>query len=240
MRTIRIGITAATYTGKAPLASQENAPYVPRTIVDILGSLSVIPVALPPVDGARGLDYMDLCDGFIIPGGPDTAPHFFRQEPGWMIGPTDERRDRFELAIISAAVAAGKPLLGICRGMQLINIFFGGNVYQDLASDKPGTYIQLQQKAPDDMPTHHITIEENTLLYQLFGSHAFVNSRHHQAIHRVGEGLFVSAKAPDNVIEGIEHPKGNILGVQWHPESLTAMEPEQIRIFQWLVQAARG
>lgn len=238
MRKIRIGITAATFTGKAAQMCEEMAPYAPKTIVDILGTLGAVPVILPPFEGADGLLYTEFCDGFILPGGPDTAPYFFHQEPGWAIGPTDEARDRFELALLEGAYAAGKPVLGICRGMQLINIYFGGNVYQDLKSDKPGTYIQHQQKAPADMPTHHVLLSKGTLLGKLFGEKTFVNSRHHQAIHDLGQGLIATAHAPDGVIEGIEHAKGLMVGVQWHPEEILAMAPEQRRLFQWLVDEA--
>lgn len=237
MRKIRIAITADTLSDPAVPLWQDGAPYAPRDLCRILASLGAIPVILPDTAAARGEDYLVLYDGLIIPGGPDTAPHFFGEEPHQEIGPTNEKRDIFEWEILRAAAGAGKPILGICRGMQLFNIFRGGNVYQDL-SLYPSVRIQHAQKTPDDQPSHHISIKEDSLLSSFLGPSAFVNSRHHQSIRRIGDGLSVTARAPDGVIEGIESDDRLFLGVQWHPESLSAADPRQLRIFQWLIDRA--
>jgi len=99
-------------------------------------------VVLPDVPGARGEDYVDLFDGLIIPGGPDVDPTLFGEEPKWKIGRTNYKRDLFELELFRAFYQAGKPIFGICRGCQLINIALGGNVYQDLPSEDPQCTIR--------------------------------------------------------------------------------------------------
>lgn len=237
MKKIRIAVTADTFTGNTAFINQKNAPYAPRALTKIIASLSAVPVILPDEEGLSGEDFLSLYDGLILPGGPDTAPYFYGEEPSWKIGPINEKRDRFESEILRAAVSAGKPVLGICRGMQLINIFFGGNVYQDLSGFSSASILHTQ-KAPGDCPTHHITTKPGSLLEKLLGNSAFVNSRHHQAIRGLGAGLTVTAKAPDEVIEGIESENGLLLGVQWHPENLTETDPKQLEIFRWLVKTA--
>jgi len=238
MEKIRIAITADTFMGNTAFINQRNAPYAPRTLTEILASLSALPIILPDAEGLPGEDFLSLYDGLVLSGGPDTAPYFYGEEPSWKIGPMNEKRDRFELEILRAAVSARKPVLGICRGMQLINIFYGGNVWQDL-SKCPGAFVLHAQKAPGDCPTHSISMTRGSLLEKLLGSHAFVNSRHHQSIRQVGAELTVTAKAPDGVVEGIESENGLLLGVQWHPENLEEKDKTQLSIFRWLIETAK-
>ena len=109
-------------------------------------------------------------------------PTFYGEEPTWKIGTTNYLRDVFETEIFHAFHRAGKPIFGICRGCQLINTVMGGTIYQDLPSQNPDAYIRHSQAAPGSYPTHHIDIEEGSVIFHALGKRAYINSRHHQAI----------------------------------------------------------
>ncbi|KXL51841.1 putative glutamine amidotransferasec [Anaerotignum neopropionicum] len=176
-------------------------------------------------------------DGIVLSGGGDIDPLLFHEEPLRESGEISPRRDQFELSLCQAAIQKNIPLLGICRGMQVINIALGGTIYQDIGVQTKST-LKHRQQAPRDYATHSIMIEENTLLSHLWGKEkAAVNSFHHQGVALLGEGLRYSAKSQDGLIEAIEHTeKPFIFGVQWHPEAMKT--GEQGRIFAAFVQAA--
>lgn len=233
MTKCRIAITADTYPYASEVTNLVEAPFAPRGLVEVIARLGAIPVVLPDVPGARGEDYVDLFDGLIIPGGPDVDPTLFGEEPKWKIGRTNYKRDLFELELFRAFYQAGKPIFGICRGCQLINIALGGNVYQDLPSEDPQCTIRHSQGAPGGYPTHHVTLVPGSSLFGSLGEKAYVNSRHHQAIHRVAEALEVTAVAPDGVQESVEsHDHKQVVAVQWHPENMWQEHPEQLKLFE--------
>lgn len=232
MRKLRIAITADTYPFASEITNLVRAPFTARGLVDVINELGAIPVVLPDVPGAAGEDYVDLFDALIIPGGPDVDPTFFGEEPGWKIGATNYKRDVFEAELFRAFHKAGKPIFGICRGCQLINILMGGSVYQDLPSENPDAYIRHSQGANGCYPTHHIKVEKDSELYRSLGETAYINSRHHQGIKAVGKGLKVTAVAPDGVVECVETEKdGQIVAVQWHPENMWQEHPEMWKLF---------
>ena len=200
--------------------------------MDIINELGALPVVLPDVPGAKGEDYVDLFDALIIPGGPDADPTFYGEEPSRHIGSTNYKRDVFEAELFKAFYKAGKPIFGICRGCQFINILMGGSVYQDLAADNPDSYIRHSQGADGSYPTHHVEVAKGSSLYKSLGATAYVNSRHHQGIKKVGEGLTVTAKAADGVVEAVETADGQIVAVQWHPENMWQEHAEMRRLFE--------
>lgn len=170
-------------------------------------------------------------DGLLLSGGADINPARYGQSPAGAKTPDDER-DAFELALLAGARARDLPVLGVCRGCQLLNVFYGGTLIQDL----PSVEIVHPRYRPDArLPQHGVTVEEGSLLASLYPTTVQVNSRHHQAVDRLGEGLRVNAHATDGTIEGIERPGEPVLGVQWHPE---AMGPDEV-VFAWLVHEAR-
>jgi gamma-glutamyl-gamma-aminobutyrate hydrolase PuuD len=165
-------------------------------------------------------DYVALLDGLILQGGADIDPTVYGEEPGAVLGPTDSVRDRFELELLRGFVAAGKPVLGVCRGMQLINVACGGTLYQDLPS---AGLADLAHRVADlyDEHTHRIELAPGGWLQGIYGGAetARVNSIHHQGIKRLGDGLVVEARAPDGVIECVRMASASfVVGVQWHPE----------------------
>ena len=177
MSKLRIAITADTYSHASEVTNLVKAPFAPRGLVEVIAKLGAIPVILPDVQGLKGEDYVELFDGLIIPGGPDVDPTLFGEEPRWKVGGANYKRDVFELELFRAFYEAGKPIFGICRGCQLINIALGGNVYQDLQSEDPQCTIRHSQGADGRYPTHHVTLTPGSSLYDTLGATAYVNSR---------------------------------------------------------------
>ena len=187
----------------------------------------------------------DELDGVFLPGGADIDPASYREERHPSCDRSDPPRDAVELLLVRWAVADRKPVLGVCRGLQLINLAFGGTLYQDLAAQRPGSikhdYFPFRDGKPRDYLAHEVEVTEGTRLARLAGERCFkVNSMHHQGIRDLGEGLVVSAVAPDGVIEGVEMPSEDqfVVGVQWHPEVLSDADPRVRRIFEEFISEA--
>lgn len=169
-------------------------------------------------------------DGFVLAGGQDVDPRRYGAVPGPRSSPLDPARDCFEIDLVHAAVSRQRPLLGICRGAQLLNVAFGGSLTQDLPVGSGQSHAFLGY--PGNHRSHAVDFTGGTRLAALFGERLNVNSYHHQCIDQVGEGLVIAGRAPDSVIEAIELPGLDILGVQWHPEMFSEGDP----LFHWLVQ----
>ena len=152
-------------------------------------------------------------DGLILAGGGDPDPALFGQRPGGSNLP-DPRRDRAELALLDAYAGAGKPVLGICRGMQLLNIWAGGTLIQDLGGRNPA-----HRWAGADR-VHPVETACGSTLAALYGRRFWANSAHHQGVDRLGAGLRAAAWSPDGVVEGLEHGSLPLWGVQFHPERM--------------------
>lgn len=164
-----------------------------------------IPLLVPPQDSPS---LVNILDGLIIPGGDDPDPSYFNEEPHPLTRIAPRKRSDFELSLIGSLIKKNKPILGICYGMQLINIFFGGSLYQDIKSQVRDTI--------DHKDDHPVLIKDNPF----FNSEGFmINSSHHQAVKDIGKRLEILAIASDGIIEGF-YLKGYIflLGLQWHPE----------------------
>ena len=165
---------------------------------------------LPPCDDSAP-ETVAALDGIIFSGGPDLDPAIYGAEPEPDITPTRIERDSSETALMRAALESGTPVLGICRGMQLLNVVLGG----DLEADLPGT-LHLEQ--PGQLAEHDVTIAPDCSLGRLLGERAPVHSHHHQGPRRLGTGLRAVAWAEDGLVEGIEGQEGSAIGVLWHPE----------------------
>lgn len=216
----RIAIPADTLTEATNIINERNAAFAPRPLIEAVIKSGGLPVILPSVDGSLAASYLDLFDGIIFAGGSDIDPTFFNEEPHQKLGPTYLKRDQFEISLAKEAFAAGKPMIGICRGMQLINVALGGTLYQDL-SEAPQPTLKHSQDAPGNFPSHHVNTSEDSRLTILVGTRPYVNSRHHQALNKIADQLQVTAQADDGIPEAIETTASDqILAVQWHPENM--------------------
>ena len=180
----------------------------------------VMPVLIPSLESDQLKLFVEEMNGIVLQGGSDIAAETFGEKPiGEWKG--DRERDLIELEILKYALEFGKPIFGICRGFQLMNVYFGGTLYQDIPTQFK---TDTSHRGTDyDQNTHTISIKENSFLYRIsdFKTEAEVNSIHHQGIKTLGEGLEAIAWGSDHMVEAFYHeenPEGNVMGVQWHPE----------------------
>jgi len=211
-----------------------------------LTNAGAIPWLVPLIDDDTLHGIFEHLDGVFLPGGADIDPVSYGQAPHPLCDKTDRDRDRVELALAKWAIEARKPVLGVCRGMQLINLAAGGTLYQDLAEQKQGSikhdYFPFGgQNFRRDFLAHEVEVAAGSRLAKVFGEGALrVNSMHHQGVRDVGKGLTVSATAADGLVEGLEAGDGGyVVGVQWHPEALTDNEAASRRLFEDFVETAR-
>ncbi len=237
-----IGVTTSITVGKHPERAYLNSAYL--TAIQEAGG---IPLPIPPQLEAHARDgIFARCDGFLLTGGGDLDPAIFNEPPHPTLYEVAPARDQLEIALVGSALEMRKPLLAVCRGIQVLNVALGGSLFQDVTSDT-GTQIQHQQEKegkPRDEPTHPVKILAGSRLAQVLGAtELFVNSMHHQAVKALGRGLAPVAFAPDMIVEGVEPedpaPDRFLLGVQWHPEELTRKDPTAHRLFSALVDASR-
>ena len=181
--------------------------------------------------------YLEGADGLILTGGIDVDPSYFGAEPHPFLGLVDGPRDRFEMALYHAARAKGAPVLGVCRGHQLINVAAGGTLYQHLPSVVQT--VQHEQADITGAPLHGVTLEPGSAVAQAFGvARVRTNSYHHQAVDKPGQGLKVVGRTADGTVEALENTDGSfVLGVQWHPEMSFQTYPEQIAPFSAFMRA---
>ena len=182
-----------------------------------------LPLIVPPTTDLSAIDeLLRRADGILLSGGADINPLWMKEEPVAALGTVNPVRDAFELLLARRAYDWQIPLLGICRGMQVLTVAFGGRLFQDQQSALPDrTLIKHSQQAPRSERSHSITTEPDSLLRRLLGERLFVNSFHHQSIADPGSRLRITATAPDGIVEAVESSeRKSIIGVQWHPECL--------------------
>jgi putative glutamine amidotransferase len=213
-----------------------------QTYVRTLENLGALPVLIPLQMSKSTLQgIFERLDGLMLPGGEDMDPSTYGAERHPQLGATDKERDRTELLLTEWALAEGMPLLGVCRGVQVINVACGGTLYQDLHSERPDfakhdyfppTYERFRI-------SHGIKIEADSRLAHALGAGHEVNSMHHQGIARLGNGLRPVAVTEDGLVEAVEVPElPFVVGVQWHPEELARTDPHSSSLFYDFVCAA--
>lgn len=210
----------------------------------VLAAAGAVPSLVPLLDeGTLRAAYEEL-DGVFLPGGADIDPATYGRDPHPLCDRTDRERDRVELLLAAWAIADGKPVLGVCRGLQLINVAAGGTLYQDLAEQYEGAikhdYFPFSGGHSRDHLAHAVRLEPGSRLARILSvGEMQVNSMHHQGIRALGSGLVATAHAPDGLIEGIEGTDDRfLLAVQWHPEALTDADSRSRRLFAAFIEAS--
>lgn len=226
-----IGITTS-------VSQDEQAFRLKKGYVEAVAKAGGVPVILPHSQ-VEAEEVGSRIDGLLLSGGPDLDPICFGEEPRYELLKIDPKRDHFELELARLFLEEERPILGICRGIQVLNIASGGDIYQDIRAQLKDT-LRHKQDGPYRYPTHQVIIKRDTLLFELLGKEKLrVNSFHHQAVKNVAPEFIVSAKANDGIVEAIERPTGIFqLGVQWHPETMWRNYPLFKKLFIGLVKAA--
>jgi putative glutamine amidotransferase len=216
---------------------ERERAFVFSTYVESLRRAGAVPVVIPP-QPENAADIVEGLDGILLAGGDDCDPLVYGEQPHPTVEPMDPRRQNNDLTLARIARDRGIPTLGICLGVQVMNVAAGGTLIQDIDSEMR-TDIEHASE-PSDRHRHDVLIQDGTRLAGILGAQELeVNSSHHQAIRHVGDGLRVTASAPDGIIEGLEDPAHPFyVGVQWHPEDMPG-EPSASSLFGAFVDAAR-
>lgn len=229
-RPLHIGVSARIYHPEAGATGlrSKNLQYLEESIAQWVMSRDVLVFMIPTVNTSgllhpsniRLRDYARHLDGLVLQGGADVSPHSYAEAPTRPEWSGDRARDMYELELLHEFVEAGKPVLGICRGCQLLNVAFGGTLYQDIATDVPTAHPHVSDDY--DQHRHEISFPPGSSLHSMVQGppRALVNSIHHQAVKTLGKDMQVEALSyPDNVIEAIRYQRAPfVMGLQWHPE----------------------
>lgn len=210
--------------------------------VDAVVKAGGAPILIPVMTNLAALGIIvNSLDGLIMSGGADINPLFVNEEPIPQLQDVDTVRDTYDLSVLRLAMNRQLPIMGICRGHQVMNIAFGGSIYQDIYAQHPHSLLKHSQSQSRDQASHTVFIEpgENNL-HNVFGdsTKVAVNSFHHQAIKEIAPEFRATATAPDGINEGIEHIEKPVFGIQWHPEAMSANDSQMNALFQMQIDAA--
>lgn len=230
-----------TIIGVAPLYdSEKDSIWMLPGYMNAIEEAGAVPVILPLSENRDTvLAAARICSGLLFTGGQDVSPSVYGEEVSDKCGETCAARDGEEKILLDYALNEDIPVLGICRGIQFINAFLGGTLWQDLDAFAP-SQVEHHMSAPYDRSVHTVSIAEDSPLYELLGRKEIgVNSYHHQAVKKVAECLKISAAAPDGIVEGVYLPgKRFFQAVQWHPEFFYKKDENSRKIFKAFVAAA--
>jgi putative glutamine amidotransferase len=228
----RIGITSSPIHHEGLALESVNVAYV-----DAVVHAGGMPVLLPVLAPELAATALDGVDGLLLSGGGDIDPRAYGAVPVEEVYGVDRRRDAYELALAHAALDQNLPVLGICRGHQLLNVALGGTLIQHVPEL---TEFNHQEKERFAEVIHHVRVDPDSLVASVLGTDQLgVNTLHHQAVAQPGAGLRVVATSDDGLIEAVEHEDRRVIGVQWHPE-LLQVRTDQRRLVEWLVDEAEA
>ena len=236
-----IGITAHIMSDLSSLSHEPfGHSHIGNTYVISISKAGGIPVIIPSsLNEEERAKIVEMCDGFLFSGGLDISPSFYNEDAHMNLNRTNIAFDRTQIGLMKDVIRARKPVLGVCRGHQVMNVASGGSMYQDIG-EIPGSYIKHSHETGNADIAHKVLIKEDSMLHKLFGDQTMVNSYHHQAVKDLGENVKAVAFAADGVVEAIEiqdYPFG--LGVQWHPEAMYAIGNDAMKpIFDAFIAAA--
>ncbi len=210
--------------------------YVNKDYTDAVVKAGGIPLLLPPLENREILrSYVNLCQGFLLSGGGDINPILYGELPHPKLEEFHGALDRSQWMLTEEILQTDKPLLAICRGVQLLNVVCGGTLWQDISAvDHP--VMLHSQNGPRAEVFHPVHLKPDSILGHLFGEQIEVNSFHHQCLHRLGKQLTATATAPDGIIEAVEMSDHRfVIGIQWHPEMLLTQSTSMLPLFQQFI-----
>lgn len=237
-----IGITAdSTFVNNRSYPEPHKVNFSPRNISKAVSMAGGIPIILPVNEPDIARKYADIVDGLILAGGADVSPALYGEDARTTIKATYPKRDEAEVAIAEKFIDNRKPILGICRGLQLLNVIFGGTLYQDLSENLEVSVKHIQETASNH-PIHVVEVKTDSYISSFLSDKLYVNSFHHQIIRDLGKELRVSASSSDGVIEAIEtvNDKRSVVAIQWHPENLYYKEKDHFALFENLILRAKN
>lgn len=232
-----IGIAGNQLLAATETFQGNQVTYTPQGFVDAVRQSNGLPLVFPVLAPADATRLIQQIDKLILAGGQDVSPQLYQEDPHPKLQATNIDRDLFEQALIVEAIKQHKPILAVCRGLQLVNVVLGGSLYQDLSLYPKWTVKHDQQPTAPQFPTHEITISSDSLLHSFLPSSYFVNSYHHQGIKKLAPSLTAVAYSNDGIIEAVESTDKNnkIIGVQWHPELSHSVNPLDQQLFDYFV-----
>lgn len=218
-----------------------NMQYINETYFRGIEAAGGIPLGIPLMECLEDMEpLLEMCDGFLLPGGEDVDPRCYGEHPHKTLGTVNYVADQAWISVVNVATEQKKPVFGICRGHQLVNVALGGSLYQDL-SLMEGASQTHQQRQSRDYPLHEVRIAPTSKLALILGTESvYTNTLHHQCVKMPGEGLSVVAHSADGVPEALENDDGSIVLVQWHPEDLRSTVPCMCKLFENLISCSKA
>ena len=218
----------------------KNRQFIPDPYIQAISSAGAIPVLIPYTsDPENDHFYLSLCDGFLFCGGDDITPLLYKEELLTNEGSSDWEIDVFHLRLMQLVLDSRLPVLGICRGMQVMNLALGGTLYQDLSLRNNFTLNHMQISRNRSDISHSVSLTSDSLLCDFFPEFFYVNSFHHQCIKTPGSNIRILATASDGVVEAIEYTCSKFaVGVQWHPECMYQGSSDMQKLFSFFIENA--
>ena len=234
-----IGISANHTLNSGEKMEHLALSYIPDGFVRGVDRAGGVPILLPVNSPEHAKVYVSMIDKLILTGGQNIDPVNYNEDITFDPELMHQERDAFDFALFKEAMAQNKPIFGVCRGMQLINVALGGSLNQDISLREPETIKHLQDPIPGEIPTHSVTTEYGSVLRQVYGDETEVNSFHKQSLKDIAPTLKVTAMSPDNIVEGIESKEGEhpIVAVQWHPDFAYNTLEQEMRMFNYIVHS---
>jgi putative glutamine amidotransferase len=234
-----IGISGSIVIDQGGMLPGYQKTYVNNDYIKSVERAGGVPMVLPILNDKDLIEvFFDKIDALIMSGGHDVNPLLYGEEPDVKLTQIFPERDEFDFELIKQAKKKGIPIMGICRGMQILNTYHGGSIYQD-NSYCESSYVKHWQGHTSHLATHTAIIEKDSFFHEILGDEVLVNSFHHQSVKKVGDGLKVTARAKDGVVELIEGASEQlVVGFQWHPEMMSERNETMQSVFDNFIAEA--
>lgn len=233
-----IGILSNLTMPEEEVSSGIEKVFVNSSYVNAVEKSGGVPIIIPVNSNEENIRrQIELVDGIVISGGIDVNPILYKEEPTKDMGYFHPDIDEFDLIAINIGLELKKPILGICRGIQVLNVALGGSLYQDISNIKD-CYVKHMQHGKKYVGTHSIRVEDDSILYDILGGELLVNSYHHQSIKDVAKELIPIAYSKDRVIEAVQMKNAKfVVGVEWHPELMVDYDHRMLNLFKRFIEA---